>query len=37
MQCIVSPLIVLIKQIGVNQVMSMDWPTYISSTAGGAQ
>jgi hypothetical protein len=33
----VPPLIVLIKQIGVNQVNGDGLPTYISSTAGGFQ
>jgi hypothetical protein len=32
-----SPLIVLIKQIGVNQANVDGLPTYISSTAGGVQ
>jgi hypothetical protein len=32
-----SPLIVLMKQIGVNQVIVDGLPTYISSTAGGVQ
>jgi hypothetical protein len=32
-----SPLIVLIKQIGVNQVNVDGLPTYISSTAAGVQ
>jgi hypothetical protein len=32
-----SPLIVLMKQIGVNQVNVDGLPTYISSTAGGVQ